>query len=192
MPASIIVQEFTGASGLVYYGNTLLFVDDWSAEIASDTIDITNISIFTETEPLPPQQDYDGNTGDQNLAFPNNLPNTNKPWKKTSDGDVVRKQTQYMAGKLNIDSGLRSANIICSGLCAAYNPDLEENFMPRVGNYVYLQFTNSIDPDITVMNFPKVFIKNVSFNFNIKNYMRWTFEGVSTGDFSIFPGRDPN
>lgn len=189
--ASIIVQEFTGAAGLVYYGNTLFFIDDWNCEIVSDTIDITNISIFEGTNQLPPPEDSAGNTGDLNLPFPNNLPDTNKPYLKTGAANLTRKQAQYGSARLNIDSGLRQANITCSGLCAAYNADLQENYMPRIGQYVYLQFTNSIDPDISVMNFPKVYIKNVLYNFNIKNYMRWTLVGVTTGEFSIFPGREP-
>jgi hypothetical protein len=185
MPAEYIIQEFVGSNGIIYYGDTLFFVDDYSVEIQSDTIDITNISIYTGFEPLPAQQDSQGNTGNQRADFPDNLPNTNKPYKIRTT-DLIRKQSQYMAGRLNVDSGLRVANITCTGLCGAYAN--EENVMPRIGNYVRMQFSNRIDAGITIFNFPKVFIKNVTFDYNVKNYMRYTFQGISTGDFDLFPG----
>jgi hypothetical protein len=198
MAANILVQDFCGANGLVYYGQTLLFVDDWNVNIVSDTIDITNISVYdiTDTQniaPLPPQVDADGIAGDPDLPFPKNLPDPLKPYKlkanfPPTDNQYYRKLSQYMTGRLNLDSGLRVANITCSGLCAAYNFDDEENYMPRVGNYTRMQFSNSIDSAVTIFNFPIVFVQKVSFDFNIKNYMRWTLTGISTGDFDMFPG----
>jgi hypothetical protein len=191
MAAEQIVQEWVGSNGLIYYGSTLLFVDDYNVQIASDTIDITNISIYELPDPLPSPQDSQGNTGALNLPFPDNLPNTLKPYQKKSTNNRTRKQAQYGAGRLNIDGGLRVATINCSGLCATYNTNLSENYLPRINNYVYMQFSNSIDPAITLFNFPNVLIKNVEFSYNVKNYLRWNFTGVTTGEFDIFPGLQP-
>lgn len=181
-------KEWTGSEGIVFYGDVPLFVTDWAVKIETDTIDVTNISIYKGPNPLPLQQDYDGNTGPQNLPFPENLPDTDKPWKIKSDDDLARKQSQYMAGRLNIDGGLRQGTITCSGLCASYNLVDDENYIPRTGNYVYMQFQSRNNPEITLFSFPKVYIKNVSFNFDIKDYTRWVLEGITTGDFDVFPG----
>jgi hypothetical protein len=191
MAAKQIVQEWVGANGLIYYGDTLLFVDDYQVQIVSDSIDITNISIYPSSNPLPPPEDALGATGQLNLPFPDNLPDTDLPFQKKSTNDIPRKQTQYGAGRLNIDGGLRVANITCSGLCATYNEDFRENYIPRINNYCYIQFSNTINPDITVFNFPIVLIKEVSFSYNVKNYLRWTLTGITTGEFDVFPGLQP-
>jgi hypothetical protein len=188
---TFITNEWTGAQGLIYYGNTLLFVDNWSVSIVSDSVDITNISVYPTPGKLPNSLDSDNQPGDDSLPFPLSLPNTNKPWKRKSNNDIPRKQSQYGAGRINIDSGLRVANITCSGLCGNYDPDTGENVIPRINNYVYMQFTNSIDASKTIFNFPRVLIKEVSFDWNVKNYQRWNLTAISTGDFDIFPGTEP-
>lgn len=184
-----ITNEWTGANGLVYYGDVLLFADNWTAQIVMDTVDITNLSVYEFAGKLPAPLDANNQPGNANLPFPDSLPDTNLPWDRKSIGQ--RKQSQYGAARINIDSGLRVANITCSGLCATYSELIGENVLPRIGNYVYLQFSNAIDEPTTVFNFPKVLIKEVTFEWGIKNYQRWTLTGISTGDFDIFPGTNP-
>lgn len=191
MPAQQIVQEWVGANGLIMYGSTLLFVDDYTVQLVSDTIDVTTIDVYTTNGILPPPVDSKGQTGDLNLDFPENLPNTKFPYQNKSNNNLQRKQSQYGAARVNTHGGLRVANINCSGLCATYNPDLKENYLPRINNYCYIQFSNIIDPAITLFNFPKVLIKEVNFSYNVKNYLRWTLSGISTGEFDVFPGLDP-
>lgn len=187
----IIDQEWTGANGLIYYGNTLLFVDQWSVTITSETVDITNISIYKNVSLLPPPRDADNNLGDLADPFPLDQPNPDKPWKRKSNNDLVRKQSQYGGARLMIDSGLRVAQITCSGLCGKYDPDTGENVLPRINNYVHLQFTNSFDPAISVFNFPIAIIKEVGYEWSVKNYQRWNLTATSTGEFDVFPGLEP-
>lgn len=187
----VIDQEWCGSTGLIYYGNTLLFVDNWTVTITSDTVDITNISVYPTPGILPNPLDADNQAGAINEPFPNNLPNTNKPWKRKSNNDIPRKQAQYGVGRLNLSSGLRVANISCTGLCGSYDEDTGENVLPRINNYVYMQFTNSLDPTKTLFNFPKVLIKEVAFEWSVKNYQRFNFAAISTGDFDVFPGTKP-
>lgn len=183
-------SEWTGAHGIVYYGDVLLYVDKWSVQIVSDTTDITNISVYKQVIPLPLPVDSNGATGDQQKPFPGNLPDADFPYyeKVTAVNDLARKQSQYGAARLNINSGLRVANVTCSGLCATFNSDDNENYLPRIGNYVYLQFTNDLHSNKTLFNFPITLVKSVTFEFDVKNYMRWTMECISTGEFDIFPG----
>lgn len=188
---AIIDQEWCGANGLIYYGNTLLFVDQWSVTIVSDTVDITNISIYPGVNFLPAPLDADNNTGTLNLPFPENQPNPNKPWKRKSNNDPIRKQSQYGGGRINIDSGLRVANITCSGLCGTYDPGTGENVLPRINQYVHMQFSNSVDAAATVFNFPITLVKEVAYEWSVKNYQRWTMQAVSTGEFDVFPGLNP-
>lgn len=166
-----IDQAFTGSQGLVYYGSTLIFVDTWSVNIAIDTIDITTIDIYKLPVPLPKKigTPLDPYSADQ---LPNNL---------------EQSQAQYGAARVNIGGGLRVANIVCSGLCAV--SDIETNYMPRINNEVYLQFSNSTQPDKTLFNFPVCIVKNVSFEFSVRNYQRWTMNCITNGEFDIFPGK---
>ena len=189
---ALISQEWTGGAGLIYYGETLLFVDTWSAEIVSDSIDITNISIYTGSLPLPLPVDDQGLEGNPAEPFPKNLPDTKKPYVLKATNNLIRKQTQYGAGRLMIDGGLRVANLQMSGLCASYDEVLEQLPIPRINNYVYVQLTNSIDGAVTLFNFPIVLIQNVTFSYDVKNYQRWTLNGVTSGEFDVFPGILPN
>lgn len=184
-------SEWTGAHGIVYYGETLLYVDKWSVQIVSDTVDITNISIYTQPVPLPAPVDANGNpAATPNEPFPNNLPDANLPYQSKANAiqNLPRKQAQYGAARLNLTSGLRVANITCSGLCATYNGDDDENYMPRINNYVYLQFSNDLNINKTLFNFPICLVKNVTFDFDVKNYQRWSVQAISTGEFDVFPG----
>lgn len=189
MPA--IDQEYCGANGLIYYGSTLLFVDNWSASISIDTLDVTNISIYDTPNGLPAPLDENNNPGPANEPFPKNVPDTDLPWKLKTNNNLGRKQAQYGAGRLMIDSGLRTAKIACTGLCGRYDPDTGENVLPRINNYVHMQFTNSVDADQTVFNFPTCIVTEVVFEWSVRNYQRWTMNAVATGEFDIFPGRNP-
>lgn len=187
----VVEEVWTGGAGLVYYGDVLLFSDSWTVNMVMDTIDVTNISIYPNPNPLLPV-DADGKNGPQNLPFPQNQPDPQLPWKRKSNDNILRKAAQYGMGRLRLDGGLRLATITCSGLCATYDPDLEINYMPRMGNYVYMQFTNQTGfPNKTIFNFPIVLVKEVSFEFSVKNYQRWTMIAEATGEFDIFPGANP-
>lgn len=186
-----IDQEWCGANGLIYYGNTLLFVDQWTVTIVSETVDITNISIYPGANALPPPLDADNKVGNINLPFPLNMPDPNRPWKRRSNNDPIRKQSQYGGARVMIDSGLRVANITCSGLCGTYSAETGENVIPRINQYVHLQFSNSVDAAASVFNFPIALVKEVAFEWSVKNYQRWTMQAVSTGEFDVFPGLNP-
>jgi hypothetical protein len=174
MPA--IERVWTGAQGLVYYGETLLYVDQWSVEIVQDIIDISNINQYT----LPVTLD----------AF--DLQNPDFPvWEKFNQPvDLQKKQANYGTAREFIGGGMRNANITCSGLCATNGPLLLDHYMPRINNLVYIQFSNSTTPNKTLFNFPTCIVKNVTFEFNVKNYQRWTMQAVTTGEFDIYPGED--
>ena len=182
-------KAWTGSAGLMYYGNLLLFTDKWDVTIEQDIIDISNISAYETVGQLPAPVDYDGNTGNAALIFPKNAPDPLKPYDAKSNAQLSRKQSQYGTARINLDGGMRMATIEISGLCATYQP--EQNFFPRVNNYVYIQLSNSIDPTKTVFNFPICIVKEVSLSFDIKNYQRWRMVAVTTGEFDVFPGADP-
>lgn len=183
-------KEWTGAHGLVYYGDTLLYADKWTVQMASDTIDISNISVYKETVLLPLPEDSLGQTGDQTQPFPDNQPDTNLPYqsKAAAPNNLARKQSQYGTARLNLAGGMRQANITVSGICATYNEEEEENYLPRINNYVWLQFSNDLNINKTLFNFPKCVVKEVNWDFDVKGYMRWTLSAVSTGEFDVFPG----
>lgn len=184
---ALVDKVWSGSTGLVTYGSTLLFVDSWNVQVSMDTIDITNISIYTVPNVLRPV-DADNNLAPfPNLPFPQNQPDGNLPYYKKNP-DLRRKQTQYGGGRINLDGGLRVAAIQCTGLCASYDPDTNDVYLPRIGNYVYMQFSNSIDVTKTLFNFPICIVKEVTFDFNVKNYSRWTMNAITTGEFDIFPG----
>lgn len=170
-----VEKEWTGSKGLVYYGNTLLYVDTWSVQIITDTIDITTISAYDTPVDLA---DYDL----QNAEIP-------VYEKFQNPNDIRYKQANYGTARENIYGGLRVANITCSGLCATtIADDPFGNFMPRIQNLVYIQFTNSQTPNKTLFNFPTCIVKEVNFEFLVKNYQRWNMTAISSGEFDIFPG----
>jgi hypothetical protein len=188
---AVIDQEFCGANGLIYYGSVLLFVDNWSVSITSDTLDVTNISIYDTPNGLPNPFDQNNDVGQLNQPFPKNVPDTDLPWKLKTNNNLGRKQAQYGAARLLIDSGLRVAKITCSGLCGKYDEDTGENVMPRINNYVHMQFSNSIEAAQTLFNFPTCIVTEVVFDWNVRNYQRWTMSATSTGEFDVFPGTKP-
>ena len=182
-------KAWTGSAGLMYYGNLLLFSDRWDVTIAQDIIDISNISAYINALGLPSPQDSAGNGGNPALPFPENQPDPLKPWDRKSTNNIPTKQSQYGTARINLDGGMRMATIEISGLCATYQPD--QNYFPRVNNYVYIQLSNSIDPAKTVFNFPICIVKEVSLSFDIKNYQRWRMVAVTTSEFDVFPGNNP-
>jgi hypothetical protein len=182
-------KAWTGSAGLMYYGNLLLFSDRWDVTIAQDIIDISNISAYINALGLPSPEDSAGNGGNPALPFPENQPDPLKPWDRKSTNNIPTKQSQYGTARINLDGGMRMATIEISGLCATYQPD--QNYFPRISNYVYIQLSNSIDPTKTVFNFPICIVKEVSLSFDIKNYQRWRMVAVTTGEFDVFPGVDP-
>jgi hypothetical protein len=170
-----VEQAWTGARGLVYYGNTLLYVDTWSVQIITDTIDITTIAVYDTPVDL---YDYDLQNPELPVFEPFDKPN-----------DIRYKQANYGTARENVYGGLRVANITCSGLCATtIKDDALGNYMPRIQNLVYMQFSNSIQANKTLFNFPTCIVKEVNFEFNIKNYQRWNMTAISTGEFDVFPG----
>lgn len=171
-----VEQEWTGAKGLVYYGNTLLYVDNWSVQILVDTIDVTTIAVYDTPVDL---LDYDLQDPELPVYQKFDQPN-----------DIRYKQSNYGTARENISGGLRVANIACTGLCATtIADDPIGNFLPRINNNVYMQFTNSKQGNKTVFNFPNCIVKEVNFEFAIKNYQRWNLSAISTGEFDIFPGQ---
>lgn len=187
---ALLETEWTGGQGLVYYGTTLLFCDSWSVNEKMDVIDITNINIY------------------RTAGFPNGLPpkdnDPDLPYDKKDDAlnKYEKKQAQYGAGRVYQEGNLRVANIQCSGLCASYDPLVAKNFMPRIGNHVYMQFTNNLDSEKTLFNFPDCIVMDVTYELTVRGYQRWNFTAITTlnykedvnvakTDFDIFPGKKP-
>lgn len=170
-----VEQVWTGSKGLVYYGNTLLFVDTWSVQMLTDVIDVSTIDIYDAPVRL---SNYD--------LQDNEIPVYEK---FDAVNDIRYKQANYGTAREFISGGMRSATINCSGLCATgIADDPFGNYMPRINNLVYLQFTNSVTPEKTLFNFPYCIVKEINFEFSIKNYQRWNMVAQSTGEFDIFPG----
>jgi hypothetical protein len=181
-------KSFTGARGLVYYGNTLLFVNDWKVNISMDLLDITNVGIYiTAGFPtgLPPKVN--------NLDFPEGR-------KLDELKDFPLKQAQYGASRVFTESNLRTAKISCSGLCARpfnITGNINEYYMPRIGNHVTMQFSNSLNAETTLFTFPDCIVSDVTFELDVRNYERWTMEATATQkygekqwetDWDIYPG----
>lgn len=180
--------NWTGARGLVYYGDTILFVDEWKVDISMDLIDITNVGIYTEAG-WP-------------LGLPVKVNNLQRPeGKKLNDQvDFPKNQSQYGASRVMQESNLRVAKITCSGLCAKPYKESDliiDYFMPRIGNHVAMQFSNNETPNTTLFIFPDCIVNNVTFELNVRNYQRWTMEATTTQKYGanqwetnwdIYPG----
>lgn len=196
--AAELEECWTGGQGLVYYGDsTLMYADQWSVTMSMDVIDISNIGVYRLG------------------GFPNGLPAKDRDPKKPFDrkmnglgkdaggqGKYEVKQAQYGAGRSFLEGNLRAARITCSGLCSTYDEILKKNRMPRIGNYVYFQFSNEITRSKTIFEFPNCIVNEVTYELAVRGYQRWTLQAVSTvdytalvqqpnTDFDIFPGTEP-
>ena len=173
--------NWTGARGLVYYGETILFVDEWKVDISMDLIDITNVGIYTVAgwpTGLPAKVN--------NLARPEGK-------KLNAKVDFPKNQSQYGASRVMQESNLRVAKITCSGLCAKPYKESDliiDYFMPRIGNHVTMQFSNNETPNTTLFVFPDCIVNNVTFELNVRNYQRWTMEATTTQKYG--PNEDGN
>jgi hypothetical protein len=163
-------RQYVGKYAVVQYGSRLLNADTYRVAISGEVIDITNISVFdTMQVRLPPKRVEP--TGALQPTDPQN-------------------HATYFANfgtpTTNLWGGKRSYQVSITGKTyKQYN----ENYLPNIGDYVKIVFTDSAPG---VGQHPRFIcyciVTNVEFSNEARGYNTWSMTAEGTNGLTSYEG----
>lgn len=160
------LPAFYGRNAILKYGTTLqLEVDTYRLSISAPLVDTTNISV------------YEGK-----VDWPYDQARTN-PLIPTMT-DLAGTKRRYMEfgtpGQVTF-GGLRRGKVSLNGIC-----NVQEH-TPHIGNFARLLLTHDSSFGTFGVITIYVIVSDFSIEQQVKDYMRWTMEAETNGDFDITP-----